>query len=311
MDKKSPSRYQLISAFAAVYIIWGSTYLAIRYAIISFPPFLMAGIRFLISSVIIYSIARFFSKEKIKAAHWKDAFIVGGALLLGGNGGVVWAEQVVPSGLTALIVATVPIWIVLFDWLHPHGAKPTLKIILGLVFGFIGLLIMITLGSILSGSHVNLYGAGALLLATCSWAWGSVYSRKANFPKSKLLTVALEMFAGGLLLVITDSFFGEWNKLNLYTLTPHSITAFIYLIAVGSVVGFTAYIWLLEAAGPAKASTYAYVNPVIAVVLGWLIAGEELSGRIIVSALFIILGVVFIITKDFKTLFRNPFKKVG
>lgn len=303
MDKKTPSRFQLISAFAAVYIVWGSTYLAIKYAIISFPPFLMAGFRFLISAVIIFGVARLFSKEKIKLAHWKDAFIVGGALLLGGNGGVVWAEQVVPSGLTALIVATVPIWMVLFDWMHPHGEKPTLKIILGLAFGFTGLLIMISPSSILSGESVNLYGAGALLLATCSWAWGSVYSRRANFPKSKLLTVAMEMAAGGLLLVVTGSLFGEWTTLHLTNLSPHSITAFIYLIAVGSVVGFTAYIWLLEATGPARASTYAYVNPVIAVILGWLIAGEEISGRIIISAVFIILGVVFIITK--KEFFRS------
>ena len=308
MDRKTPSRFQLISAFAAVYIVWGSTYLAIKYAIISFPPFLMAGFRFLISSVIIFGIARFFSKEKIKLAYWKDAFIVGGALLLGGNGGVVWAEQVVPSGLTALIVATVPIWMVLFDWMHPHGNKPTLKIVLGLAFGFTGLLIMISPSSILSGESVNLYGAGALLVATCAWAWGSVYSRHTNFPKSKLLTVAMEMAAGGLLLVLTGSLFGEWNNLHLTQLTPNSITAFLYLIAVGSVIGFTAYIWLLEAAGPAKASTYAYVNPVIAVILGWLIAGEEISGRIIVSALFIILGVVFIITKKEFFRFRKQIK---
>jgi len=308
LDRKTPSRFQLISAFAAVYIVWGSTYLAIKYAIISFPPFLMAGFRFLISSVIIFGIARFFSKEKIKLAYWKDAFIVGGALLLGGNGGVVWAEQVVPSGLTALIVATVPIWMVLFDWMHPHGNKPTLKIVLGLAFGFTGLLIMISPSSILSGESVNLYGAGALLVATCAWAWGSVYSRHTNFPKSKLLTVAMEMAAGGLLLVLTGSLFGEWNNLHLTQLTPNSITAFLYLIAVGSVIGFTAYIWLLEAAGPAKASTYAYVNPVIAVILGWLIAGEEISGRIIVSALFIILGVVFIITKKEFFRFRKQIK---
>jgi len=297
LDKKTPSPNKLITAFAAVYIIWGSTYLAIKFAIISFPPFLMAGFRFLISSVIIFSIARFFSKEKIKLNFWKDAFIIGGALLLGGNGGVVWAEQFVPSGLTALIVATVPIWMVLFDWFHPHGNKPTLKIIIGLVLGFAGLLIMISPTSILHGENVNLYGAGALLIATCSWAAGSVYSRRADMPKSKFLTVAMEMFAGGILLVLAGTIFGEWNNFHITKLSSQSLIAFFYLIASGSVIGFTAYIWLLEAAGPARASTYAYVNPVIAVFLGWLIGGEEISYRILLSALFIILGVVFIISK--------------
>ncbi len=309
MDKKTPSRYQLIAAFAAVYIIWGSTYLAIKIAIISFPPFLMAGIRFLISSAIIFGVARFFSKEKIKLKFWKDSFIIGGALLLGGNGGVVWAEQFVPSGLTALIVATVPIWMVLFDWLHPHGNKPTLKIIIGLILGFAGLLIMISPSSILHGENVNLYGAGALLIATCSWAAGSVYSRKADMPKSKFLTVAMEMFAGGVLLVLAGTILGEWNSFHITKLSSQSIIAFLYLIASGSVIGFTAYIWLLEAAGPAKASTYAYVNPVIAVLLGWLILGEEISMRILLSASFIIVGVVFIITK--KEFFRLKKKVVN
>lgn len=297
MDKKTPSRYQLIAAFASVYIIWGSTYLAIKFAIVSFPPFLMAGVRFLISSLIIFAIARFFSKEKIKLSFWKDSFIIGGALLLGGNGGVVWAEQYVPSGLTALIVATVPIWMVLFDWMHPHGNKPTLKIILGLVLGFVGLLIMISPTSIFQGEHVNPIGTVALLIATSSWAAGSVYSKKADLPKSKFLTVAMEMFAGGLLLVLAGLISGEWNNFHFANISTQSVTAFIYLIAFGSVIGFTSYIWLLDAAGPARASTYAYVNPVIAVILGWLIGGEEITSRILFAALFIILGVVFIITK--------------
>ncbi len=308
MDKKTPSRYQLIAAFASVYIIWGSTYLAIKFAIVSFPPFLMAGFRFLISSLIIFAIARFFSKEKIKLSFWKDSFIIGGALLLGGNGGVVWAEQYVPSGLTALIVATVPIWMVLFDWMHPHGNKPTLKIVIGLVLGFVGLLIMISPTSIFQGEHVNPLGAVALLIATCSWAAGSVYSRRADLPKSKFLTVAMEMFAGGTLLVLAGTITGEWNSFHFANVTSSSVSAFFYLIAFGSVIGFTSYIWLLDAAGPARASTYAYVNPVIAVFLGWIIGGEEITSRVLFAALFIILGVVFIITKKEFLRFKEKIK---
>ena len=308
MDNKSPSRFQLISAFTAVYVVWGSTYLAIKFAIVSFPPFLMAGFRFILSSLIIFGIARFFSKEKIELRFWKDALIIGGALLLGGNGGVVWAEQYVPSGLTALIVATVPIWMVLFDWMHPHGSKPTLKIVVGLVLGFAGLLIMVSPTSLFQGEHVNPLGAGALLIATCSWAAGSVYSRRADLPKSKFLTVAMEMFAGGTLLLLAGTITGEWNNFNLANVSSTSVFAFFYLIAFGSVIGFTSYIWLLEAAGPAKASTYAYINPVIAVFLGWIIGGEEITSRILFAALFIILGVVFIITKRNFLRFRKETK---
>lgn len=297
MTDTKHKNFEITLAFAAVYILWGSTYLGIRFAIESFPPFFMAGSRFIIASVVLYIMAKLQGGAKISAGHWKDSFIVGGCLLLGGNGGVVWAEQYVPSGLTALLVATVPIWMVLFDWVSPHGKKPTKRVLTGIVLGFLGVAFMISPTEFIGTKGVNLLGAGALLFATLSWAFGSVYSRGANLPDSKLLTVAMEMFAGGVLLLIVSSFFGEFSKLDLSAISSKALFAWLYLIVFGSIVGFTSYIWLLDAAGPSRTSTYAYVNPAIAVFLGWALAGEELNLRIFISMVIIILAVFFIISQ--------------
>ena len=297
MTKIQPRKIEITLAFAAVYILWGSTYLGIRFAIESIPPFMMAGSRFIVASAVLYLVAKYQGAEKINFSHIKDSFIVGGCLLLGGNGCVVWAEQYVPSGLAALLVATVPIWMVLFDWISPHGKRPTKRVITGIVLGFIGVAFMISPTEFIGSKGINLLGAAALLFATVSWAFGSVYSRSANLPSSKLLTVSLEMLAGGILLLLVSFLFGEFHKVNFSMISSKAIYAWLYLIVFGSIIGFTAYIWLLDAAGPSKASTYAYVNPAIAVFLGWALAGEELNLRIFISMIIIILAVFVIITQ--------------
>jgi drug/metabolite transporter (DMT)-like permease len=291
----------MLSAFFAVFFIWGSTYLAIRFAIESIPPLLMAGLRFLIAGVILFLISRIYNKEKIKLIHLRSAFIIGCLLLLGGNGGVVWAEQSVPSGVTALLISTVPIWVALITWIMPKGNKPSSKNIIGVILGFAGLFFLISPYNLISGGNVNLTGAIVLIAAALSWAIGSIYTRHAIVPDSKLMTVALEMLCGGIALIIVSYFFGDWGRFHVSSLTFKSLTAFIYLIIFGSLVAFTAYIWLLDAAGPAKATTYAYVNPVVAVILGWLMASEALSFKMIFSAAIIIIAVAIIIT-DFKGL---------
>lgn len=312
MDKAQPKKIEILIAFACVYIIWGSTYLGIRIAIEAMPPFFMAGSRFIISSLILYILASIKGENKIKAAHWKDSYIIGGCMLLGGNGGVVWAEQFVPSGLAALLVATVPIWMVMFDWLNPHGKRPTRRIISGIVLGFTGVAIMISPAEIVGTKGINLFGALALLISTLSWAYGSIYSRRANLPKSKILTVSMEMFAGGTLLLLISVLAGEFKNLNFNDFTMRAVSAWVYLITFGSVIGFTAYIWLLDAAGPSRTSTYAYVNPVIAVFLGWIVLGEPLNIRILSAMLVIVLAVFFIISKlnfkDYILLLKNAFK---
>ncbi len=290
-----PPRWRVITAFAAVYLIWGSTYLAIRLAVETMPPFLMAGIRFLIAGAILYVWTRWRGVPKPIRSHWLAATIVGGLLLLGGNGGVVWAAQHVPSGLTALLIATVPLWMALLNWLRPGGAKPSNGIIAGLLLGFIGITLLIGPSKLASGQQVDSLGAAVLIVASLSWAAGSLYSRRAQLPGSPLLATGMEMLAGGALLLIASLFFGEWTRFDLSAPSLRSWIALSYLIIFGALIGFTAYIWLLRVTTPALASTYAYVNPVVAIFLGWAFAGEPLTGRTLLAAA-IIIGAVVVIT---------------
>lgn len=294
--KKQNVSLKVIFAFAAVYIIWGSTYLAIRFAIETIPPFLMAGVRFLIAGLILFAFTYKKNNEPITASHLKSTAIIGILLLLGGNGGVVWAEQFVPSGLTALLISTVPVWVVLISWTIPHDKSVSLKNIIGVVLGFIGLFFLISPESIFRGESVDLIGAITLVGAALSWSIGSVYTKRADLPKNSLTGTSLEMIFGGAALLLFSTIAGEWNSFNPAAISMRSFMAVIYLIIMGSLIAFSAYIWLLEKAGPAKATTYAYVNPIVAVFLGWLLAGEELNSRIIFSAIIIVTAVVIIIT---------------
>lgn len=290
-------RERLIIAFAAVYLIWGSTYLAIRFAIETLPPLLMAGIRFMIAGAILYSWTRPSEASRPAPHHWRHATVIGGLLLLGGNGGVVWAEQRVPSGLTALLIATVPFWMVLLDWVRRDGVRPTGRVVLGLFLGFAGAGLLVGPGEFAGSGRVDLMGAGVLMLASLSWATGSLYSRRARLPESPLLTTAMEMLAGGVLLMVLGLLTGEGARLNLEGLSLRSLLSLSYLIVFGSLVGFTAYIWLLRHTTPTRASTYAYVNPVVAVILGWAVANEPLTPRTLVAAAVIVPAVALIISQ--------------
>lgn len=296
MKTNKPPVYQVITAFASVYLIWGSTYLAIRYAIETMPPFLMAGIRFLIAGGLLYAFARFKGEQPMRAAHWKGAFIVGGLMLLGGNGGVVWAEQFVPSGLTALLISTTPIWMVLINSVMPGGERPGKWVVAGVVLGFGGLFLLINPAEAVSGKGVHPGGMVALLAATFSWSLGSILNRKVVLPPGKFVSIAVQMAAGGICLLVAALFNGDWQSVNTASISSRSLLAFGYLIVFGSLLGYTAYIWLLGAVGTSRAATYAYVNPVVAVFLGWLLAGEPLTGGMALSAVVIIASVVIINT---------------
>jgi len=289
----APKRWQLVLAFASVYIIWGSTYLAIKFAIETIPPFLMAGVRFLISGVILYGWARMKGAPRPSRIHWKSAAVVGVLLLLGGNGGVVWAEQRVASGVAALIVAIVPVWIALMEWKSPGGKKPGWQVSAGLVAGTVGLLLLASPGASL-GAHVDLIGAAVLVFATLSWATGSIKAKHSPLPESPLLSTGMEMLMGGAALVLAGVLTGELGQINVAAMSSKSLLSFVYLTTFGSLVGFTAYIWLLRVGSPTRAATYAYVNPVVAVFLGWLLAGEAITPRTILATLVIVGGVVLI-----------------
>ncbi|MEP0823159.1 MAG: EamA family transporter [Ignavibacterium sp.] len=291
----TPSRAKIITAFAAVYIVWGSTYLAIRFAVETIPPFIMAGTRFIVSGLILYAFVFWRGAERPTLAQWRSAAIVGTALLFLGNGGVSWAEQFVPSGITALIIAVTPVWFLIFDWWH-RGVQPTVGGTLGLILGTLGVVLLIDPTNLIGGQEIDLVGAGALVVATMFWAGGSLYSRGSQLPANPFLATAMEMISGGVLCVLGGIAGGELSDFSLESVLPRSLFSLSYLIAFGSLVGFTAYIWLLRHVQPSMVATYAYVNPIIAVILGWLIAGEELGARIVLAAVVIVLAVALITT---------------
>lgn len=290
----SPSRLKILLAFGAVYIIWGSTYLAIRFAVESLPPFFMAAMRFIVAGGVLYAFLRLRGAAPPSLVHWKSASVVGATLLLIGNGGVSWAEQFVPSGITALFIAIVPLWFVVLDWWQ-RGVQPTLAIGFGLILGTAGVLILVDPAKLVGGEAVHLGGAVVLLVATISWAAGSLYSRRAELPSSPLLATAMEMLTGGLMLLIASTLSGELASMKLQDIDSKSWLSLGYLIIFGSLVAFSSYIWLLSNVQPTLVSTYAYVNPIIAVFLGWLLAGEIVGERILLAAAMIV-GAVALIT---------------
>ncbi|MBI2845063.1 MAG: EamA family transporter [Chloroflexi bacterium] len=288
--------WKIAAALASIYFIWGSTYLAIRFAIETIPPFLMAGTRFILAGVLLYPWARWRGSAPPQPAHWKSALIISGLLLLGGNGGVSWAEQRVPSGLTALMISTVPLWMVFLDWLRPKGTRPGGQVFIGLAAGLIGMILLVGPGEISGQSSVDRLGAMVLILAALSWSIGSIYSRSALLPPSPLLATAMEMLMGGLLLWAAGLATGEGARLNISGVSLLSLASLAYLVFFGSIIAFSAYIWLLQVTTPARASTYAFVNPVVALFLGWLLAGEPLTFRTLIAAAIIVLAVMLITT---------------
>lgn len=285
---------RVLGAFAAVYVIWGSTYLAIRYAVATMPPFLMVGTRFLASGAMLYGWSRWQGEPKPTVAQWRDAGITGFLLLCCGNGAVAWAEQRVPSGLAALLVAIVPLWVVILDWFRPHGSRPTLSIVAGVIVGLAGLVVLVGPNTITGHGLVDRTAAGVLVLASLAWAAGSVYNRYGARPVSAVMSTGLQMLAGSAFLIIAGVALREPSALHPNHVSSASWFGWLYLVTFGSLVGFTAYVYLLRAVSPAKASTYAYVNPVVAVFLGWAIAGEAVTARTLVAAAVIIGGVAMI-----------------
>ncbi len=289
-------RVRLVTAFAAVYVLWGSTYLFIRYAVESIPPFLMAGTRHLLAGVILYPLARLRSNEKPTLRNWAATALMGALLLVGGNGGVSWAEQTVPSGVAALLVATVSLWMVLIDWLRPGGVRPTGRIVVGLALGFVGLGFLIGPTRLIGGGRVDPIGAMVLVFASLSWATGSVFSRRLALPNSLLLGTAMQSLAGGVLLLLLGLVTGQGKALDLDGVTLRSALSLGYLVVFGSLLGLSAYNWLLGAVPPARVATYAYVNPVVAMLLGWAFAGEPLTFRTLAASAVILGAVILVIT---------------
>ncbi len=282
-------------ALIALYIVWGSTYLGIRFAVETIPPFLHASLRFLISGLILFTWRRSAGDPAPTFSNWKATAIVGTGLLLGGNGLVAWAEQSVPSGIAALMVSTSPFWLVLFEAVRAGGVKPTWQAILGLIIGFGGVFILIGPAEITGAeAGFDTFGIILLLLAPVFWSLGSIYAKGADLPKSTLLSTGMEMLAGAVVLFLVSVVKGELDGFSFGLVSTRSWLALAYLVTFGSLVGFVSYGWLLHNAPISLMSTYAYVNPVVAVLLGSLFADEPLSGRTLIAAGVIIGSVVLI-----------------
>src|SRR5580692_8734059 len=290
----------LILAFAAVYVIWGSTYLAIAVGIESFPPLLLPATRHLIAGLILYPILRGKTGIRPTAGQWRTAIITGLLLLLVGNGGVCLAERTVPSGVAALLVAMVSFWMVLLDWLRPGGLRPASRVVASLILGFGGLALLVGPAHLRGSERVNPTGAGILVVASFAWAWGSIYSKHHDLPSSPLLGVAMQSLAGGAALWIVGLLAGEGHQLHLAAVSVRSWIAITYLIVFGSGLGFTAYVYLLKKSTAARVGTYAFVNPVVALFLGWLGAGETITLRTALAAAVILTAVLLVITAPHK-----------
>jgi drug/metabolite transporter (DMT)-like permease len=277
-----------------VYTLWGSTYLGIRFAVESIPPFLMAGTRHLTAGIVLFAFARLRGAPAPTRRQWRDAAIVGTLLLVIGNGGLSWAEQRVASGTAALLCALTPLYMVLLDWLRPGGVRPRALVGAGLVVGFVGV------GLLARGhgeQHEAAYGwsVAVVMVAAFSWAYGSMFNRTAQKPASPFLGVAMQMIAGGAILFGVAAARGEFEQFHPHQVTAVSLGSLLYLTIFGSLIGYTAYIWLLHAATPARVATYAYVNPLIAVLLGCTLGHELFSHEMVVAGALIIVAVVFIV----------------
>jgi drug/metabolite transporter (DMT)-like permease len=295
MSDTAPSRASLAAGFATIYLVWGSTYLGIRIAIETLPPFAMASARFLLAGVILFTFLRLRGTPWPTAAQWRHNALAGTFLLLGGNGGVVWAEQTIPSGIAALIIGVGPLFMVLTEWAWKGGAKPDAGTATGLLLGFAGVAWLAAPWE--SDGALHLPGVLAILGACLSWSIGSIYGRHAPNPAPPFMAAALQMLGGGAALALAALVHGDLTRLDPSAFSARSLAAFAYLTLAGSLVAFSTFVWLMKHSTPARVSTYAYVNPVVAVFLGWLVAHEPVGPRTLMGASIIVGAVALIVSR--------------
>jgi drug/metabolite transporter (DMT)-like permease len=291
---RRPSPTTLVAAFAAIYLIWGSTYLGIRYAIETIPPLLVMGIRHLTAGTLLYAGARWCGTPAPRLREWIYPAIIGPMLFLGGHGSLAWAEQRVPSGIAALLVATLPMWIAVLARLWGTERRLSRPSLAGLVLGFLGVLVLFGPDALRHNGDLNLIGAAAVLFGTFIWATGTIYMRNVKMPDSPLLSSSMQMLTGGASLILTATLVGESRNFHFAAVSATSWLALGYLILFGSIIAFTAYTWLHMVAPPSRVATYAYVNPVVAVLLGWAIASEPINLYTWIAMIGILAGVALV-----------------
>jgi drug/metabolite transporter (DMT)-like permease len=291
-----PSRTALLLGFATIYLVWGSTYLGIRIAVETMPPFLMAGTRFVLAGSLLLGFLKLRGAAWPDARQWRINTVIGTFLLLGGNGLVVWAEQSVPSGITALLIGVGPLFIVLTEWAWPGGTRPSLVTAFALLLGFAGVTWLAAPWDSSAHGRIDPAGVAAILGACVSWGIGSIYSRHAKHGADALTAAALQMLGGGAMLLLAAVAHGDFAQFQFAAIGRRSWLAFGYLVAIGSLVGFSTFVWLMKHSTPARVATYAYVNPIVAVFLGWLLLDEAIGPRTLVAAAVIVAAVAIITT---------------
>lgn len=294
-----PQQARRYLAFFLIYFIWGSTYLAIRYAVQTIPPFLMAGMRFFVAGLVMYLFLRLRGVPSPSWGQWWRLGVVGVFLFLGGNGLVVWAEQYIESGLAALLVATLPLWLLVLDWLWAGGRPPQWMALTGIALGIAGTVILVGPQQLLEAgalqNPIQVWAAAIVVFASVLWAIGSIYTKKFRQPASIFMSAACEMIGGGLALLAVSAWQREGVGFNVAEVSLVSFAGWSYLFVFGSMIAISAYVWLLQNATAASISTYAFVNPIVALILGWLIAGETVDARILTGAGIILAGVVLVV----------------
>ena len=302
-DSTVPRTHVLV-AFAAVYVLWGSTYFFIRIGVETIPPFVLAGIRHIAIGLVFYPLFRHISKEKPTLAQWRTTIITGLLLLLCGNGALSWAETRVPSGIASLLVATVSLWMVILDWLRPGGVRPGPRVLIGFVLGFAGIALLVGPSHLGGSERVNPVGAVTLILGSLAWAAGSIYSRHHPVPHSPLLGVAMQSLAGGAGLWIVAAATGELHQFHPAQVSLRSWLAVVSLFSISSAVGNSAYIYILKHSTASRVATYAFVNPVVALFLGWSLGGEPITLRTLIASGTILAAVLLVILAPHKPTVR-------
>ena len=290
-----PKYTTLVLAFIAVYFVWGSTYLAIRIAIETMPPLMMLGFRFGIAGLLMVAWLSFRGVDWPTLVQWRSATVAGGLMLLLGTGTVAVALQYVPSGVAALVISTVPLWMTMLNWLWKKGPRPTGLFFVGFVMGLVGVFLLIDPRAFLGTTLEGVIAIIAIAAGSICWAVGSLYGRDADTPKDPFMSTAIQMTMGGVLLCLSGLLLGERLSFGAEMLTMRSVSAWLYLLVFGSFIAFSAYIWLMRNTSPAKVSTYAYVNPVIAVYLGWAFAAEPITPKILIASLLLVSAVVIVL----------------
>jgi drug/metabolite transporter (DMT)-like permease len=291
-----PQRWKILLAFAIIYLVWGSTFLAIRIGVREVPPFLLAGMRFFAAGIVLYSWMRAKGTTSPSRREWASATLLAVLIFVLDYGLVFWAEQRVPSGITAVMLATIPVFTALMEILILRTQKLTLRLGCALVVGLAGVAVLVSRSVAFGDAPIERSGAIALVVAALCWSLASVLTRKLRLPESKVMSSGAQMLVGGILLMVVAAMFGEFRGFHLRAVSTGAWLALAYLVVAGSIIAFTAYVWLIHHESPTKVGTYAYVNPVIAVVLGYFLGGETLGARTVAGTSLILVSVVLITT---------------